>query len=149
VRGEHFNPTSARHGPQDKEHHLGDLPSLRSDGSGKAQANFDVPSTLAGAGASSDLVGKAIVIHANPDDFMTQPSGGSGARIACGAVLVPTNQPDPDAPKDSQLDIVVYPRPNIGNAPLKNTPLPDTGVVRRALGTRQRGERALCMAAAR
>jgi Cu-Zn family superoxide dismutase len=96
--GEHLNPTSARHGPQDKEHHLGDLPSLKSDGSGKAQAHFDVPGTLAGSGAS-DLIGKAIVVHANPDDFATQPSGASGARIACGVVLVPANQTYPDAPK--------------------------------------------------
>jgi Cu-Zn family superoxide dismutase len=95
--GEHLNPKSARHGPADKEHHLGDLPSLKSNASGQAQLRFNVPGTLAGSGAS-DLIGKAIVVHANPDDFTTQPSGGSGARIACGVVLVPANQTYPNAP---------------------------------------------------
>jgi len=96
--GGHLNPTKVMHGPQDREHHLGDFASLKADATGKAQARFEVRASLLGSG-SSDLVGKSVVVHANKDDYSTQPDGASGPRIACGVVLVPTNQTYPDAPK--------------------------------------------------
>jgi Cu-Zn family superoxide dismutase len=96
--GGHLNPMKVGHGPMEKEHHLGDFAALKADSAGKAQARFAVHASLLGSG-SSDLVGKAAVIHANKDDYSTQPDGASGPRIACGVVLVPTNQAYPDAPK--------------------------------------------------
>ncbi len=87
--GEHLNPQGRRHGaPGGGERHAGDLPSLRSDAAGVAETSFDVKGTLLGAGAA-DFIGKALVVHANPDDYTTQPSGNAGARIACGVIAVP------------------------------------------------------------
>jgi Cu-Zn family superoxide dismutase len=39
-----------------------------------------------GDGGADDLVGKAVVVHADVDDYKTQPSGNSGDRIACGVI---------------------------------------------------------------
>ena len=91
--GAHFNPTNKPHGAAHgtSEHHLGDLPSLKADASGTAIANFQLPGVLLGSGAA-DFMGKALVVHADPDDLRTQPSGNSGARVACGVILTPAGQ---------------------------------------------------------
>ena len=88
--GGHFNPTNKPHGAAhgSGEHHVGDLPSLKADASGTAVANFQLPGVLLGSGAG-DFMGKALVVHADPDDLRTQPSGNSGARIACGVLMTP------------------------------------------------------------
>ncbi len=69
---------------------LGDLPNLyvAADGSAVTEV-FSTLVSLKGAGGRPALLdedGSALVIHASPDDFKTQPIGGSGARIACGAI---------------------------------------------------------------
>jgi Cu-Zn family superoxide dismutase len=81
--GEHFNPTMAAHGE-----HLGDLPNAKPDENGRATINAIVkgPNLVDKDGAPSAIIGKALVVHAMPDDYKTQPSGGSGARIACGVI---------------------------------------------------------------
>lgn len=86
--GEHLNPQGKSHGAPHGDHHAGDLPSLKADAAGVAATSFEVKGTLLGAGAS-DLMGKALVVHADPDDYMTQPSGNSGKRIACGVIASP------------------------------------------------------------
>ena len=82
--GGHFNPTHKPHGPQDKPHHAGDMPSLLADPAGKIDARF----TLEGVtlGGAEGFVGHAVILHATADDFDAQPSGNSGARIACGVI---------------------------------------------------------------
>ena len=82
--GDHFNPTHKPHGAQDKPHHAGDMPSLLADPSGKIDARF----TLEGVtlGGTDGFVGHAVVLHASADNFDAQPSGNSGARIACGVI---------------------------------------------------------------
>lgn len=87
--GAHFNPTSRQHGLQNPNgHHAGDLPNLQvgADGTGRFD-EVDRDVTL-GSGTSTlfDADGSALVIHANPDDEMTDPSGNSGGRIACGTI---------------------------------------------------------------
>lgn len=81
--GEHFNPTKAPHGE-----HLGDLPNAKPDENGRANINALVkgPTLVDKDGAPSAIMGKALVVHAMPDDYKTQPSGGSGARVACGVI---------------------------------------------------------------
>jgi Cu-Zn family superoxide dismutase len=86
--GAHLNPDGKPHGAPHAEHHAGDLPSLKADAGGVAATSFEVKGTLLGAGAA-DLIGKALVVHADPDDYMTQPSGNSGRRIACGVIASP------------------------------------------------------------
>jgi Cu-Zn family superoxide dismutase len=77
--GGHFNPSGAPHGPQSGPHHAGDMPALKADAKGVADAKF----TLQNVG---DLSGRSVVVHANPDDYATQPTGNSGGRIACGVI---------------------------------------------------------------
>jgi Cu-Zn family superoxide dismutase len=57
--------------------HLGDLPNLTIGGDGRGSASFEVDGNMA------DADGTSLVIHADPDDNRTDPSGNSGARIAC------------------------------------------------------------------
>jgi superoxide dismutase, Cu-Zn family len=85
--GEHFNPTTQQHGdPGTPSHHLGDVPNLVADDMGKAPVNARVEGVTLGDGGPIDLVGRAVVVHADEDDYKTQPSGNSGDRIACGVI---------------------------------------------------------------
>ena len=84
--GGHFNPGGQPHGdPTAGAHHAGDMPVLVADASGKATARAELRTMSIGGGAS-DIVGKSVVVHADPDDFRTQPAGNSGARVACGVI---------------------------------------------------------------
>ena len=83
--GGHFNPTAKPHGPQDGEHHAGDMPALKADANGNANATFHLAGVSVGSG-TADLVGHGLIVHAAPDDYKTQPTGNSGARIACGVI---------------------------------------------------------------
>jgi Cu-Zn family superoxide dismutase len=84
--GGHFNPTGKPHGPQEGEHHAGDLPALKGDGSGNATVSFTLHGVTVGSGPT-DVIGRGLIVHASPDDYKTQPTGNSGARIACGVVV--------------------------------------------------------------
>jgi len=86
--GAHLNPDGKPHGPQAAAHHAGDLPSLKADATGVAETSFEVKGALLGTGAG-DLIGKALIVHADPDDYLTQPTGNSGKRIACGVIASP------------------------------------------------------------
>jgi Cu-Zn family superoxide dismutase len=85
--GGHFNPLGKPHGePAQPEHHAGDMPMLVADASGKAQLEARLEGLTIGSGAT-DIVGRSIIIHTAPDDFKTQPTGNSGARVACGVII--------------------------------------------------------------
>ena len=89
--GGHLNPQGRQHGslnPAGK--HLGDLDNLAVDASGTASASADLAlSREALLEALFDADGSAVVIHADADDYTSDPAGNAGARIACG-VLQPT-----------------------------------------------------------
>lgn len=74
--GSHYNPTHMPHG-----NHPGDFPVLIPTSKGVAAMAF-----LTDKFTIDEIVGKTIVIHLSPDDYHTQPSGGSGTKIACGVV---------------------------------------------------------------
>ena len=83
--GDHFNPTGAKHGgPHKVEHHLGDLGNLEADDNGNAKMTM-VMKGLSLQGKNG-IVGKSVLVHAEPDDLQTDPSGKSGARIAGGVI---------------------------------------------------------------
>jgi Cu-Zn family superoxide dismutase len=87
--GGHWNPTGRQHGAQNPQgKHLGDLPNLmvNAQGTGRLVFRVENASLQGGANPLLDADGAAIVIHAQPDDYRTDPSGSSGARIACGIV---------------------------------------------------------------
>jgi len=83
--GGHFNPAGKPHGPQDAEHHAGDLPALKADANGKADLRVKLPGLGIGSGVA-DIVGRGLIVHAQPDDYRTQPTGNSGARVACAVI---------------------------------------------------------------
>lgn len=83
--GGHFNPGGKPHGPPNAEHHAGDMPALKADANGAVQTSFRLTGVSLGTG-SADLVGRGLIVHAGPDDYTTQPTGNSGARIACGVI---------------------------------------------------------------
>ncbi|MGO4325697.1 superoxide dismutase family protein [Cupriavidus sp. 2TAF22] len=84
--GGHFNPTGKPHGSMSMpDHHAGDINNLRADASGRAQASFELSGVTVSPGPTS-VVGHAVVVHKDPDDYRTQPTGNSGGRIACGVV---------------------------------------------------------------
>ena len=81
--GGHFNPTGKPHGPPAADHHEGDLPAIKADGAGVATLDSRVRGVADGPNA---FAGKALIVHLSPDDYTTQPTGNSGARIACGII---------------------------------------------------------------
>jgi Cu-Zn family superoxide dismutase len=83
--GGHFNPTGKPHGAQSGEHHAGDMPSLTADSYGNANVSFELHGVSIGSGPA-DLVGKGLIVHRDPDDYKTQPTGNAGPRIACAVI---------------------------------------------------------------
>ena len=85
--GGHYNPTASTHGrASGAHHHAGDIDNLVADGNGVAHVNAHVSNVALGGDPQRDILGRALVVHAAPDDYATQPSGGSGTRIACGVI---------------------------------------------------------------
>jgi Cu-Zn family superoxide dismutase len=88
--GGHMDPDGKSHGLLNPAGpHAGDLPNLTVDSAGTGRLETMNTRITLGAGPASilDSDGTALVIHASPDDFTTDPAGGSGARIACGVVV--------------------------------------------------------------
>jgi Cu-Zn family superoxide dismutase len=82
----HFNPYGKPHAHAGTpERHAGDLPSLKAgkDGRAKVDVMLDVITIAAGPGS---IVGRGLIVHADPDDYKTQPTGNAGPRIACGVI---------------------------------------------------------------
>ena len=91
--GAHWNPASRKHGMSNPDGpHAGDLPNVTVAANGALGETVTLTGaslTATGAGALLDADGAALVLHAAADDYVTDPSGNSGARIAC-AVITPT-----------------------------------------------------------
>lgn len=90
--GPHWNPARRQHGRLNPlGPHLGDLPNLTVGADGAGTVEFVISgASLRGDGrALLDRDGAALVIHVAPDDYRTDPSGNSGARLACGVVAEP------------------------------------------------------------
>lgn len=89
--GGHFNPDGHHHGASSSaadQHHTGDLPSLQADGMGVAHLSVVLHDVSFGTGAH-DILGRALIVHRDRDDFVSQPAGNSGPRLACGVVQRP------------------------------------------------------------
>ena len=85
--GGHFNPTGAPHGQVGTAtHHAGDMNNIVANSDGVAAVNVHASGVVLGGGAANDAIGRAVVVHAQPDDYTSQPSGNAGARVACGVI---------------------------------------------------------------
>jgi superoxide dismutase, Cu-Zn family len=103
--GGHFNPTNKQHGLNNPlGAHAGDMPNLEvgADGRGTLDALLKDVSVTGGPGYVFKEGGTALVIHADPDDDMTDPSGNSGARIACGVIAHTGTAPLPPPAMQAQ-----------------------------------------------
>jgi len=84
--GGHFNPGGQPHGNHaGLAHHAGDLPSLKADAAGVVKFSFESTGISVESGAAN-IVGRGLIVHRDPDDYTTQPTGNSGPRLACAAV---------------------------------------------------------------
>ena len=84
--GGHFNPDGAPHGRHGAgTHHVGDIPSLRANANGVARFDFTSTTIRLGNGPHS-VVGRGLIVHRDPDDYTTQPTGNAGARLACAVI---------------------------------------------------------------
>ena len=91
--GSHYNPAGKSHGLQSPGGpHAGDLPNLPIDASTATQGGYrwtattDLIALSPGPATLFDADGAALVIHANPDDQVTDPTGISGDRVACAVI---------------------------------------------------------------
>jgi Cu-Zn family superoxide dismutase len=86
--GGHFNPSKEDHGNVSATpHHGGDIPNIKADAQGNAVVDADVSSNVnIGKGDDFDIIGRGLIVHADADDYKTQPTGNAGARLACAVI---------------------------------------------------------------
>jgi Cu-Zn family superoxide dismutase len=85
--GGHFNPGGKPHGASSgTERHGGDLGNLIADYDGKATLKITVDGVSLAKDAPNSVVGRGLIVHADPDDYKTQPTGNSGKRVACAVI---------------------------------------------------------------
>jgi Cu-Zn family superoxide dismutase len=86
--GGHFNPAGSPHGaPNADPRHAGDFGNVEASADGRVDVTYVMRDVTLGSGSSS-IAGKAIILHADPDDLRTQPTGNAGGRIACGVITL-------------------------------------------------------------
>ena len=86
--GGHFAPEGHPHGPPDPTtHHAGDLGNVEADAEGHAKVDVTVPGLTLATGDRA-IVGRALIVHGQPDDLTSQPAGNAGPRVGCGVVGV-------------------------------------------------------------
>jgi Cu-Zn family superoxide dismutase len=85
--GGHFNPTGQPHGKMGTgAHHAGDMPNQRANAEGVADVDMVVSGISLDPDSDKNVVGRALIVHQQPDDYKSQPSGNAGPRIACGVI---------------------------------------------------------------
>ena len=85
--GGHFNPVGTPHGAPENppaQRHAGDLGNVEADADGKA--HFERMDGLISLQGPNSIAGRAVILHAQPDDLSSQPAGNAGPRVACGVV---------------------------------------------------------------
>ncbi|WP_176590387.1 superoxide dismutase family protein [Sphingobium sp. EM0848] len=85
--GGHWNPTGHKHGKDNPQGmHMGDMPNMIAGADGAGELEYVIPGGAISGGATPllDSDGAAVVIHAQADDYKTDPAGNAGGRVACG-----------------------------------------------------------------
>lgn len=87
--GGHFAPQDEPHGdPDSLQHHAGDMPNQQAGPAGDIEVDVLLDRVELGSGGPLDIAGRALILHAQADDYTTQPAGDAGARIACGVITL-------------------------------------------------------------
>jgi Cu-Zn family superoxide dismutase len=81
--GGHWNPEAHQHGTSVGTNHLGDIGNIMVGSTGVGTLTFMTDKWTMGTGADNDILNHALVLHAAPDDGVTQPTGNAGGRIGC------------------------------------------------------------------
>lgn len=82
----HFNPKGSPHGHYStRTRHAGDMLNLKADAYGNANLSAELDIVTVGEGPTS-VVGRGLIVHAQPDDYKSQPVGNAGARLACAVI---------------------------------------------------------------
>ena len=86
--GGHWNPTMKPHGKREQggTFHKGDIDNMKVGDDGKGTLKLTVEGWSIGGADSTNIVGKSVIIHAQADDFTSQPSGNAGGRVSCGVI---------------------------------------------------------------
>lgn len=85
----HFNPATQPHGRAGSgAHHVGDMDNLQANAEGVVHVDMHLRGVTLGGGAANDIASRALVVHADADDYHSQPAGNAGARVACGVIRV-------------------------------------------------------------
>ena len=85
--GGHFNPAATAHGRVGQgEHHGGDSDNISANDQGVAAVDTLLRGVTLGDATGTDILGKGVIVHADPDDYTTQPTGNAGDRLACGVI---------------------------------------------------------------
>ena len=87
--GGHWNPTFKKHGKwAEGEYHKGDIGNFTADENGNGTITLTTDEWCIGCDdPTKDVTGKSLIVHKDKDDFVSQPTGNSGARIACSAII--------------------------------------------------------------
>jgi Cu-Zn family superoxide dismutase len=87
--GGHWNPTFKKHGKWGiGEYHKGDIGNFTADANGNGTISLTTDEWNIGSGdPTKDILGKGLIVHKGADDFVSQPSGDAGARVACSAII--------------------------------------------------------------
>jgi superoxide dismutase, Cu-Zn family len=87
--GGHWNPTFKKHGKwSEAEHHKGDIGNFTADEKGNGTITLTTDEwSIGGNDATKDILGKGLIVHQGADDFVSQPAGNAGARVACSAII--------------------------------------------------------------
>lgn len=88
--GGHWNPTHEKHGKWGaaEGYHKGDIGNFEVNDDGSGQITFETDQWCIGCGdEKKDIIGKSIIVHEGVDDYVSQPTGNAGGRVACGGVI--------------------------------------------------------------
>ncbi len=85
--GDHFNPSKNKHGsPEQPNRHVGDLGNIVADNQGNV--HFERIDKVISLEGENSIIGRSVIVHEKKDDFVTQPTGDAGKRLACGRIEI-------------------------------------------------------------
>lgn len=83
----HWNPTNQEHGKWGSAaFHLGDIGNVQLDKAGVGTLTMSTDLWTLGGDSTTNIIGRAFIVHSGVDDYKTQPTGNAGSRIGCGVI---------------------------------------------------------------